>query len=338
MKKSVPCISLLLILSLLLSGCGASASKAAADATMNMALDGGDYDMAATQEEDAIWDTEAEYPMEPESEPNPEPEAGAGLLAGTGLSGSDLAEKIIYSASADLETLDFDASVQTLYDLMDQYGAFLENSSLHDSQLLYDDGYRSGSFTLRVPQAHYADLTGALDQVGHVIYLGSFADNITAQYTDTQSRLAAYETEEQRLLEIMAQAETVEDLISLESRLSEIRYQKESLTSQLQNWDNQVSYSTVTLSLQEVRDLTPEPEEERTYWQQVGDGFLATIHWMGRAGKTLFRVFVAALPILLPLAVIILVVVLLCLRKKRQTKRRQAEARSAKSPDGGSDT
>lgn len=310
MKKRFSLMSLLFVLSLWLSACGATSEAAG---TASLGLDGGSYDTAGAE-------ADAAYPAE---EAETQETGGSGLLAGTGLSGSDLSEKIIYSASADLETLDFDASVQTLYSLMEQYDAFLENSSLVDRQLLSDSGHRVGDFTLRVPQEHYADLTGALEQVGHVTSLNSYAENITAQYTDTQSRLNAYETEEQRLLDIMAQAETVEDLISLESRLSDIRYQKESLTSQLQNWDNQVSYSTVTLNLWEVRDLTPEPQEERTYWQQVGDGFLSTIQWMGQAGKTLFRVFVAALPVLL-LPAAVLLVVLLRLRKKGKAKKQQA--------------
>ncbi len=320
MKKRISLMSLLLILSLWLSACGATSEMAD---TANLGLDGGSYETTVAEAE-AAYAAEADaavadaaYATEAQTE------EGAGLLAGTGLSGGELSEKIIYSASVDLETLDFDASVQALYDLMEQYDAFLENSSLTNRQLLSDSGHRVGDFTIRVPQEHYADLTGALEQVGHITSLNSYADNITSQYTDTQSRLNAYETEEQRLLEIMAQAETVEDLISLESRLSDIRYQKEALTSQLQNWDNQVSYSTVTLNLWEVRDLTPEPQEERTYWQQVGDGFLSTIQWMGQAGKTLFRVFVAALPVLLIPAVVVLVV-LLHLRKKGKTKKQQA--------------
>ena len=152
---------------------------------------------------------------------------------------------------------------------------------------------------------------------------------------DTQSRLDAYETEETRLLEILAQAETVEDMITVESRLSEIRYEKEWLTSQLKNWDNQVSYSTVYLHLREVRILTPEPEPEpETYAQQLGRGFISTLKWMGRAIKALFLGFVSALPILIPLAVIAIVVILLARRssRKRTAARRAAAGNQTPAP------
>lgn len=324
-QKSYIC-ALLAALFLAMSACGASsansvmdtaAAEPAVEAMEIEGTDGGTYDDdAAAGGEMDTEETTAGTVQESES----------ALLAGSGMSESDLSEKIIYSATADLETQEFESSVQKIYALMEQYGAFLENSYLTDEQLLYDGYQRYGSFTLRVPQEHYSDFTGALDGVGHVTSLHSSAENITAQYTDTQSRLNAYETEEQRLLEIMAQAETVEDLITLENRLSEIRYQKESLTAQLQNWDNQISYSTVTLSLYEVQELTPEPpEEEPTYLEQLVQTFMGSVHWMGQAAKGGVKLLVAVIPVLLPIAIIIMAVVLICKAASKRKLRKQGE-------------
>ncbi len=324
MKQKTFLCAMFAALFLTMSACGASSANSAMDTaaaepameTMKIeGTDGGTYDDDAAAEGE--MDTE-------ETTAGAVQESESALLAGSGISESDLAEKIIYSAVADLETQEFDSSVQKIYALMEQYGAFLENSYFTDEQLLYDGYQRYGSFTLRVPQEHYSDFTGALDGVGHITSLRSSAENITAQYTDTQSRLNAYETEEQRLLEIMAQAETVEDLITLENRLSEIRYQKESLTAQLQNWDNQISYSTVTLSLYEVQELTPEPpEEEPTYLEQLGQTFMGSVHWMGRAAKGGVKLLVAVIPVLLPIAVIILAVVLICKAASKRKLRKQ---------------
>lgn len=313
MKKIRILIPLLLIFALL-AACGAAAKSETADTAA------GTYEEVAT--EDATAEAPEAAPAEGETA-STEAQSTSGITEGTATEG-DLSERIIYSAYAEIETTDFDASLEAVYDLLDQYDAFVENSSVNGSNL-YDTysgtvSHRSASFTLRVPKESYSAMTSGLDAVGNVTYLSSNAENITAQYTDTESQLSAYELQEERLLDILSQAENVEDMIELESRLSEIRYQKEALTSQLKNWDNQVAYSSVTLSLQEVQVLTPEPQEEKTYWQQVGDGFLATVNWMGRAGKALFRVFVAALPILLPIAAVIVITVLLCRRKKKHVK------------------
>ena len=69
-------------------------------------------------------------------------------------------------------------------------------------------------------------------------------------------RLETYAIEEERLLSMLEKATTVEEMIQLESRLSDIRYQIESLESRLRNWQNQVDYSTITIYLREVEELS----------------------------------------------------------------------------------
>ena len=80
-----------------------------------------------------------------------------------------------------------------------------------------------------------------------------------------------YEEEQERLLSLLEQAETMEEIIALESRLTEVRYQLESMESQLRTMDNQVSYSTVYLSIEEVEHFTP-PAEKGT-WERISTGF-----------------------------------------------------------------
>lgn len=311
MKKSVSLLALLLALMLPTTACGAASADTATQYASEAA--------AAMPEADLMTDPAAD-------------DAAAGAAEGevAGMSASrsaapgeavtegtvDLSEKIIYSAQAQIETTDYESSIAAVEALIDRYNAFLEASSINGNNLMGGASVRSASYILRVPRENYAAITGALDTVGNVTYLTSTADNITAQYTDTQSRLSAYEVEEERLLEILSKAETVEDMIDLESRLGNVRYEKEALTSQLQNWDNQVAYSTVDIFIQEVEVLTPEPEEEKTYWQQVSGGFISTLRAMGRGAKALLRLFVAALPVLIVIALVTLITVLLARRGK----------------------
>lgn len=331
MKKNRYLAMLLaLILALtMLGGCGASSGD-----------NGVAGEMAADAATEAMPEEAAEAPAEaPEPMMMETAESDAlppdGVV--TGETTGNLAEKIIYSAYAEVETTEFEESVDAVYDLLDQYGAFLENSSVTGSNIsdtVYgSQSNRSASFTMRVPKENYGAMTAALDTVGNVTYLTNDAQNITAQYTDTESRLKAYETEEARLLEIMAQAETVEDMISLESRLSEIRYEKENLTAQLKNWDNQVDYSSVSICLNEVQVLTPEPQEDPTYGQELKEAFLGSIRFMGRACKALLKLFVEVIPVLLPLAALVLIVVLICVKVKRKKEKKQDPKQDATPPE-----
>lgn len=293
-----------LLMVLLLTACGAAP-----------------YDTAVTEEAaDTVGAIEAPAEM---AEPAEAQTASGTPTAGLSIPGEDLSEKIIYTAYAELETTDFDGSIQAVSTLLEAYNGFIESSTVTGSNL-QNSGYfpyRCASYTLRFPRESYTAVTSDLSQIGNVTYLSSDAANITVQYTDTDSRLTAYKTEETRLLEILGQAETVEDMIAVESHLSDIRYEMEQLTTQLKNWDNQISYSTVSLSIQEVEVLTP--VEQPTYWQEVGQALLDTVDWMGSAGKTLFKLLVAALP-LVPICLILLIPLVLC-RKKRRTRKNPPE-------------
>lgn len=310
---------------LVMSACGASSANSTMDAAA------AEPAMEALE----IEGTDGGTYTEEVAEENADYAAADGTVDATGLiqgaeTGS-FADKIIYTAYADLETTDLDQSIDTLNGLVEQYGAFLESSSVTGNNLLdIAAGYRYGrcaDFTLRVPKEHYSDFTAALDAVGNVVTLSSDAENITAQYSDVETQVKSYDTQEQRLLEIMAQADTVEDMIALESRLSDVRMEKDRLETQLQNWDRQVDYSTVTISLTEVEVLTPEPPaEEPTYLEQLGQTFMDSVHWMGRAAKGGVKLLVAVIPVLLPIAVIILVVVLICKAASKRKLRKQEKA------------
>ena len=57
------------------------------------------------------------------------------------------------------------------------------------------------------------------------------------------------ETEQQRLLELLETAESLDDILTIESRLTEVQYELDSKESQLRTYDNQIDYSTVYLDL-----------------------------------------------------------------------------------------
>ena len=81
-------------------------------------------------------------------------------------------------------------------------------------------------------------------------------------------------------MEMMAIAETVEDIIAIEDKLSDIRYRIDSLQTSLNNWDRRVSYSTLHLSLEEVREYTTD-EKKISYGQELWNAFTDAIEGVG---------------------------------------------------------
>ncbi len=291
MKKKTVCLcSLLLALALLLVSCGGLKDSGMSE--NNDAFSGGvSGDMSeapggAGGWDQGSWDGVVEDAVRPQT---------------------SLSEKIIYSADISVETVDFDAAVDSVEALLTKYGAFLESSSVSGRSLsdtYYERAvYRSAKFVIRVPVGAFNDMTAAVESVGNVTNRHTYTENITERYYDTQSRLDSYRVEQERLMAMLEKCSTVAEMIEIESRLSEVRYQLEALESTLRNWQNQVDYSTVNVTVSEVREYTKVVEARRTYWQQIGDGLRDTLENIGDFFKALFKWLVVNLPTLLLLAV-----------------------------------
>lgn len=239
-------------------------------------------------------------------------------------------EKIIYSADATVETTEFEQTLEKLQALVQQVGGFIESSSINGSNYYSQArgyaGNRSANYTVRIPSARFSELMGSLSTLGNVPYTYTYTENITSRYYDVQARLTAYQTQEQRLLEMMEKAETVSDIIVIEDRLTELRYQIESLQSTLNNWDRQVSYSTVNVNVNEVTVFTP--EAKLSYGQRLSLAVRNGLKSTGEFFSDFLLWFVEALPALVILAVLIVVVVVIIRKsaKKRRAKKEENKA------------
>ena len=241
-------------------------------------------------------------------------------------------EKIIYSADATVETTEFEQTLEKLQALVQQVGGFIESSSINGSNYYSQArgyaGNRSANYTVRIPSARFSELMGSLSTLGNVPYTYTYTENITARYYDVQARLTAYQTQEQRLLEMMEMAETVSDVIVIEDRLTELRYQIESLQSTLNNWDRRVSYSTVNVNVNEVTVFTP--EAKLSYGQRLGLAVRNGLNSTGEFFSDFLLWFLEALPALLILAVLIVVVVIVIRKSVKKRRARRAAEREAK--------
>ena len=242
-------------------------------------------------------------------------------------------DKIIYSADVTVETTAFDASLDKLNALIEKYGAWVESGSVSGAN--YSDishgrkSLRSASYTLRIPSENFDTLMQSLSDLGNVPYSRIYTDNVTAQYYDTQARLDSYKTQEQSLLRLMEKAESVEDIISVEDKLSEVRYNIESLQSTINNWDRQVSYSSVYLSLSEVAEYTPSVPVNPSFGERIAEAFSDGIKSAVELAEDALVWLVEALPALVVLAVV-LCILLIPVKKLRAKRKAKKAAKSEK--------
>jgi len=174
---------------------------------------------------------------------------------GTGVSAQSKTSsetKRIYTAGMEMETTSFDEAAQGLSQLTERSGGYFESSSIDN----YGAGYRTGTYTVRVPAKQFTAFCQQVGKLCHVISQTTAAQDVSEVYYDTAGRLKTQQTKLERLQALLAKAEKMEDIITIESAISETEQQIDSLSGELQHYDALVDYSTVNLTLNEVYKLS----------------------------------------------------------------------------------
>lgn len=293
--------ALLLAAALLLSGCGASAmpSKQAAE-------DSWSY---ATSDGAEGWSYyEAEVPAEAVAVPDQAP----GNV------------KMIYTASVELESTDFDAAANALAALTAELGGWYESSQLNNRSR-----YRSASYTVRVPAAQFGSFCARVGEAAALRSLSRSAEDVSERYYDQEARLSTQRTKLERLQALLERAEEMEDIIALESAIAETELAIENLTGSLRHYDSLVGYATIDVYLREV--------SRETEIETAPIGFGARLADALRSGATGFvsgleDVLVALAGVwagLLCLAVLAVAAVLLLRRYGKKQKQSAAPQQNA---------
>ena len=163
--------------------------------------------------------------------------------------------KIIREASIEMQTENYSEDMAALEELVTSMGGFITSREEWGSEQSAETGEnpRTLSLTLRIPSDQLDAFVEQAKQVGIVTASSISETDVTDQYTDTDRRLQAYQKQYDRVLEMMDQATTVEELIQIESELSRLEMEIESCQGTLNYWDARVNYSTVYIYVDEVR-------------------------------------------------------------------------------------
>lgn len=285
----------------LLTGCGGSSTAVTSSAAVQ--------EMAGAAMEDAANGTGT----------------GAGVtdLDSGALTPQD-SRKIIYNATLWLETKQYDQASADLLEAASQAGAYVQSSESSGSA---ERGDRSVYYTLRVPADNYSEFLNAAAQAANLVRRSESSQDVTAEYVDLEARLASLEQQRQRLDELAAKAESLEDLLAIEQQRSEVQYQIESYTGQMNVLQDQISYSTVEVYLDEVTELTP---QSPSFLSRVGSAFWGSWNGFVSVVQELVIGLIYLLPFLVVAAVVIVLVVLLA----RRAARKRPQPAQQKRPDG----
>ena len=239
----------LLVLACILTGCGATAMDSVENA---MPMDNGLYEEFGSSASDS-------------------------MTGGSGAALSD--QKLITTVNVEAETEDLDALMAELPGQIASLGGYIEFQNTYFGSSYSSYRHRSANMTIRIPADKLSEFLLHVEGASNVISKQQNQENVTLQYVDTESRVAALQAERDRLMELMEQAGDLSDLLKIEERLTDVLYELESTTARLRSLDNQVSYATVELYIDEVRIYTQ--TEKQTVWQRIGAGFGENLRQIG---------------------------------------------------------
>lgn len=221
--------------------------------------------------------------------------------------------KMIRTASLELETTEFEESVSALADLTERFGGYFESSSIGNR----GSGYRWADYTVRVPAERYQEFLNQAGELCHETWRNTSEDDVSEVYYDTEGRLKTQQIKLERLQALLEKAEAMEDIITIESAISETEQAIDSLSGTLRQYDSLVDYATVSISLSEVYKLSNVEEKPVSF----GGRLAAAFSEGGTAFLNGMEDLVVALAYgwlwLILLAVIVVLVVRL-LRKRRR--------------------
>ncbi|MGN0755285.1 MAG: DUF4349 domain-containing protein [Aristaeellaceae bacterium] len=244
---------------------------------------------------------------------------GTGTAARSKMSAKDSSDtldaaaekKIIRTASMTITTQTFEDSLNALKASCEGKGGWIE--SLSENVNSYS-GLRTAYLTLRIPQSLLDDYLAGTESLGRTTSRSESAQDVTASYQDTRTRLNTQLALMERLQALITESADLSDLLALENQIADTQYQIDTLQSSLNATDRKVDYSTVSITLKEEK-TAPLTETTVSFGERVVSaiqvGWECLVNFLGDMAVFL----VAALPFIL---IVVIVVIIIKLIKRRK--------------------
>ncbi|MBQ6655275.1 MAG: DUF4349 domain-containing protein [Erysipelotrichaceae bacterium] len=281
--------TIVILLVLLLCGCASKSMSDSGKQTFTTLYNGGESAMKDDYYYAAPMDAEPSVSSDTSTAQDP------GALV-------TMPSKIIVTTSLEMESSDLDKTLSQITDAISRVNGYVQKSSVYN-----DDSYscHSAYIVVRVPADRYDEFMKAAEGYGNVLSVSTSTDDITTSYYDLQSRLESLKQQRERVLEFYKQAKTIEELILVEQRLSEIDSEIAAKEIVMQNYNLLTSYSTVIFDISEVNKFT---DTRDTFLTRLGNAFSDSLDgFLFFLESALFALINSFWYILLIIAVILIV-------------------------------
>ncbi len=162
--------------------------------------------------------------------------------------------KIIYTAQVDLVVENLGTSQEKLTRLVKDNAGYIAETNIGGQS----GERRSGSWKVRIPVERYEAFMAGATKLGELRTIQANSQDVTAEYYDVEARIANKQVEEKRLQELLQKATgKLSEILQVERELSRVRGEVEQLQGRIRVLSNLSSLTTVTLTLNEIKDYLP---------------------------------------------------------------------------------
>lgn len=226
--------------------------------------------------------------------------------------------KIVFGGSLDLESREYDKAVETLYQYADRYKMIIEK--MEES---YSGVNRNLYVTLRIPSGSFAEFMKEASNIGKVNHSSTNRSDFTKAYNDNSIEIEALEVQKERLMTMLKEADTIEEMLLVSDRLTQVETSLNKLRSRNDTIDMDVEYSSITLTLRERGESTV---KTASFWERLKETVSDSFHNL----TTNLEGFVFWLIYALPYLLIVGLLAILFIKKITPVIKKRKEAKNLK--------
>jgi hypothetical protein len=191
--------------------------------------------------------------------------------------------KIVKEGYMTLEVGNITETMDEVAEMAGELNGYVVSSYKHE----YERGV-SGRITIRVPSEKFDEAFERLRQLAVAVpYETTTAKDVTEEYIDLEARLGNLLATEAQYLNLMEEAENVEDMLRVQKELSNVREQIEQIEGRMQYLEQTSETALIEVTLEETEGLT-EPWSASAAFQSAvrglttfGRGLATVLIWLG---------------------------------------------------------
>lgn len=210
--------------------------------------------------------------------------------------------KVILSYTIDLETKEFDKSVENIEEITTQSSGYVQSHNIRTHER-NNQVYKFGEMTLRVPKDKVDMVLKVLKAESYVISESSDSTDVTNQYYDVEASIKSLEAQESKLNELYKKATTIEDIITVDNKLTQVIKDKENLTRTFLDLQNRTELTSIYITLEEVTEYSLLESAQISFGDKLANAFTNSFKVMGNATLDFVVILASVFPLLIILGI-----------------------------------